>query len=153
MRRDLLPLILGFLIGGCDQNQQVTSPSPSSSRGAVLFQTYCAACHQPDGKGTPGRIPPLAGSPWVSGSEDRIIRIVLHGLRGPIEVNGATFEVEMLGFGPVLSDEEVADVLTEVRSRFGNVDKPILPEKVTRVRQATKDRIGYWTVAELLEVP
>lgn len=101
----------------------------------------------------PGRIPPLAGSPWVSGSEDRIIRIVLNGLRGPIEVNGTKFEVEMLGFGPVLGDEEVAEVLTEVRSRFGKADVPILPEHVARVRQATKDRFDYWTVPELLEIP
>lgn len=101
----------------------------------------------------PGRIPPLAGSPWVTGSSDRIIRIVLHGLRGPIDVNGTTFEVEMLGFGSIMDDDDVAQVLSHVRSRFGDMASLVTAEHVARVRQQTQDRLEYWTAAELLEVP
>ena len=144
---------LGLTAGGCLPKRDSKMPPPVSSRGELLFLNYCAACHQPDGSGMPGRIPPLAGSPWVTGSSDRIIRIVLHGLRGPIDVNGTTFEVEMLGFGPVLDDDDVSQILSHARSRFGTMESPVSAEQVARVRQQTQARLEYWTAAELLEVP
>lgn len=145
--------MLGLTAGGCLDKKDSKMPPPVSLRGELLFQNYCAACHQPDGSGMPGRIPPLAGSPWVTGSSDRIIRIVLHGLRGPIDVNGTTFEVEMLGFGSIMDDDDVAQVLSHVRSRFGDMASLVTAEHVARVRQQTQDRLEYWTAAELLEVP
>src|SRR5699024_4049756 len=83
-------------------------------KGKGIYQRdgFCGTCHQPDGEGATG-FPPLAGSKWVTGSEDRLIRIVLKGLQGPIEVRGEEYpgQVPMTAFGGMLDDEEVAAVL------------------------------------------
>ncbi len=134
-------LLAAVLLAGCG-----TAPISGRTR----FETYCAACHQPDGRGVPGGGPPLAGSPWVAGPESRLIRIVLHGVRGPIPVDGVTTDREMLGFGRILSDGEIAALLTFVRAEFGGA-APVSAESVRRAR--TPERTDYWTVPELLEIP
>jgi mono/diheme cytochrome c family protein len=101
-----------------------------------------------NGPGIPAEAPPLEGSQWVTGPEDRLIKIVLEGLRGPIEVNGKTYNQEMPAVGKVLADEQVASVLSFVRGLSGE-SKPVLPADVNRVRTATRNRTAYWTVEEL----
>ena len=150
-----LGLVLALLCSGCDSGRQ-ENPARSelpSTRGRLLFESYCSACHQLDGRGREGGGPPLADSPWVAGPERRLIRIVLHGLRGPIDVGEVTYRREMLGFGQVLKDPEIAELLSEVRRRFGGPSPAISSETVAEVRAATPDRIDYWTVEELLEQP
>ena len=115
---------------------------------------YCGTCHQPDGKGlTASGFPPLAGTQWVNGNEERLIKLTLHGLSGPIEVLGEEYpgNVPMTPFGGMLNDEEVAAVLTYVRNSFGNEASPITPEKVGEVRAATQDKNGFYSPDELLE--
>ncbi|MCG2590215.1 PVC-type heme-binding CxxCH protein [Rhodohalobacter sulfatireducens] len=115
---------------------------------------YCGTCHQPDGKGlTASGFPPLAGTQWVNGNEERLIKLTLHGLAGPIEVLGEEYpgNVPMTPFGGMLNDEEVAAVLTYVRNAFGNEASPITPEKVGEVRAATQDKNGFYSPEELLE--
>lgn len=117
-----------------------------------MFATYCAACHGSDGRGADDRFPPLVGSTWVAGPDEPLIRIVLHGLAGPIEVGGRTYNTEMLGFGSIMTDEQVATLLTHVRLRFTHADRPVTDKTVARVRAATADRLTYWTVEELNEL-
>lgn len=100
-----------------------------------------------------GAAPPLAGSSWVTGPEKRLIRIVLHGVEGPMEVQGQTYDREMPGFGNILTDAQIASLLTFVRRRFGEPSEPIAVETVSRVRAATPERTEYWTVDELLADP
>lgn len=124
-------------------------------KGAEVFnrEGHCITCHQPDGKGLPAaQFPPLAGSPWVTGSEERLIKLTLHGLMGPIEVNGVAYPglVPMTPF-KMLPDEEVAAVLTFVRNTFGNRAPVVRPETVRRVREATKDQAGFLDPAQLLK--
>jgi len=138
------------LTGGCEVGSQ-DAYQPNLTLGKVTFQSYCAACHKLDGTGQENGPPPLAGSDWVAGPERRIIKIVLHGLRGSIEVKGKTYNLEMLSFGPVLSDEEIAATLSYVRSHLGNTSPPISPDTVKQVRRAVQDHSGYWTVEELLK--
>jgi mono/diheme cytochrome c family protein len=110
------------------------------------------ACHQATGQGLPGAFPPLADSEWVLGPEQRLIRIVLHGLGGEIEVIGATYNGIMPAFGPSTlswSDDEIAAVLSYVRQEWGNAADPVSPETVAAVRAETADRTTAWTVAEL----
>ena len=100
-----------------------------------------------------GEAPPLEGSSWVTKPEGVVIRIVLHGLRGPIEVAGKNYNQEMPGFGPVLSDADIAMLLSYVRKRFGGVDTPVSTEAVALIRAAHRVRKVYWTADELVKGP
>jgi mono/diheme cytochrome c family protein len=152
MRAALLTVSLGgALLAGCSLRSADPAPPPAKS-GEVQFNSYCSACHQYDAQGM-GEAPPLDKSAWVTGSEDRLIRIVLHGVRGPIEVHGKTYNREMPGFGQILSDAEIAALLSFVRSRFGEPSPAILATSVGRVRQASPGRTDYWSVEELLAEP
>ena len=100
-----------------------------------------------------GEAPPLEGSAWVKMPEGVVIRIVLHGLRGPIEVASKAYNQEMPGFGPVLSDADISILLSYARKRFGGVDTPISAAAVASIRAGNRDRKVYWTVNELLSGP
>jgi mono/diheme cytochrome c family protein/lysophospholipase L1-like esterase len=125
--------------------------------GAVFHrEAHCATCHQENGKGLDPAFPPLIGTPWVTGSEERLIKIALHGIHGIIEVNGKTYDPEkgvppMTAFGSILKDEEVAAVLTYVRNSWGNKAAPVLPATVKKVRESTKDRSIFWKPEDLLK--
>ena len=115
---------------------------------------YCSTCHQPDGKGlTASGFPALAGTPWVTGNEERLIKIALKGIYGPIEVNGIKYpgQVPMTPFAGLLNDDELAAVLTYVRNDFGNKASVISATKVKAVRDATKDKTGFYSPEELLK--
>lgn len=101
--------------------------------GKKLYVTHCSACHMPKGDGIPGLNPPLIETDWVTGDKDRIISIVLNGLHEDIEVNGQTYKGPMAAL-PYLKDQEVADILTYVRERFGKGASPVSPEEVAKVR-------------------
>jgi len=116
---------------------------------------HCATCHQGHGDGLPKIYPPLANSEWLS-DDERFVKIVLKGLWGPIEVAGKTYDPSqgvppMMGFAPLLDDEEVAAVINYVRQSWGNDLDFIEPETVTRVREETKDRINFYMVDEILK--
>jgi mono/diheme cytochrome c family protein len=125
--------------------------------GKRLFNTpgACVSCHQPTGQGVPGVYPPLAGSEWAQGPENRVLRILLNGLSGPVSVKGATYNVSaMPAFGPSgsnWSDDKIAAVLTYVRQEWGNKAPPISPEKVAAIRAQVADH-GVWTASDLLQV-
>ncbi len=122
--------------------------------GKKLFTT-CATCHQPTGQGVPGVFPPLVNSEWVMGSEDRLIRILLSGLSGPIKVADVTYNNAMPAFGPGgygWSDDKIAHVSTYIRQSWGNAGGPISVEKVTQIRTEIGQR-KPWSEAELLAIP
>ena len=120
--------------------------------GKVVYSTTCAACHQATGEGVEGTYPPLAGSEIVNGDEAKVVRIVLHGLTGPVEVAGETYSGMMPPWGGVLKDPELAAVLTYVRSAWGNKAAPVTVSKVAAIRAATASRTTPWTAAELAQV-
>jgi mono/diheme cytochrome c family protein len=111
------------------------------------------SCHQATGQGIPGTYPALAGSEYAANANPAVpIRIVLHGLQGPITVKGTTYNSLMpaYGLGVVMTDEEVAAVLTYVRSSWGNSASAITAAEVAAERQATASHTGAMT-AELLK--
>ena len=115
---------------------------------------YCSTCHRPDGKGLPSSgFPPLAGTDWVVGDSERLIKLTLDGLMGPIEVLDESYpgQVPMTPFRGLLSDNEIAAVLTYVRNAFGNRASPITPAQVEAVRANTATRQGFYTADELLQ--
>jgi mono/diheme cytochrome c family protein len=118
----------------------------------------CAGCHQPTGMGLPSLFPPLAKSEFVLGSEERLVRILLNGLNGPITVAGQQFgagpgatAMPAFGSGPgglAWSDDNIAAVLTYIRQEWGNSAPAITAAKVAEIRAKVGTR-GNWTAAEL----
>jgi mono/diheme cytochrome c family protein len=92
----------------------------------------------------------LAGSPWVNGEPDRLVALTLHGLSGPIAINGVDYAGLMPGFSH-LSNREMADVLSHVRSTWGNNAPPLTEADVAEVRTRTAERRFPWTAAELTD--
>jgi mono/diheme cytochrome c family protein len=156
---DFLPLVY-------DENPSriVSTPialSPSVelfTQGKRLFADTCGKCHQLNGEGLPGQFPPLAGSEWVQASGSaRLIRIVLDGLQGPVEVKGIPYNQAMVPWREAFSNHQIAAVLTYVRGEkeWGNNATAVRPEQVGAVRTATEARpgVGAWSAEELLAIP
>jgi mono/diheme cytochrome c family protein/glucose/arabinose dehydrogenase/lysophospholipase L1-like esterase len=115
---------------------------------------YCNTCHQSNGKGlTASGFPPLVNSKWVTGSQERLIKLVLKGLMGPIEVNGVKYpgQVPMTPFGGLMNDREIAAVLTYVRNSFGNKASAVDQVKVKAVRASIATKKNLYDAAQLLK--
>ena len=128
-----------------------------SARALAIYQRACQSCHGEEGQGKPGLYPPLAGVDWVQAPRpDRLIRIVLHGLMGPIQVNGKPWTTPtpfMPGHAATLRDEEIAQLLTWLRRSMGNDAPPVSLSAVSAIRAADDGRKSMWTAAELLQFP
>jgi mono/diheme cytochrome c family protein len=108
----------------------------------------CMSCHQANGRGLPPVYPPLRGSEIVHGDAATLVKIVMHGLEGPIMVDGQSYN-QVMPAAPLRTDEEIAAVLTYVRNAWGNAAAPIDPALVTRIREETKGRNKPWSSREL----
>ena len=108
-------------------------------------------CHQSNGMGQPAVAPPLVGSEYVIGSQKRLIQITLDGLIGPVTVDGVEWNLIMppLRHHPVLTDENLAAVLTYVRREWGHSADPVSTETVSVIRDTTQARNLPWTIKEL----
>ncbi len=107
--------------------------------GKQLFGAKCAACHQGSGLGVAGVFPPVAASEWVLGDEKILANILLHGINGEMVVKGNTYKGAMPAWN-ALSDDEIAAVLTYIRSDWGNAAPSIKPETIKSQRELTKAR-------------
>ena len=113
---------------------------------------FCSTCHQIDGKGLPASgFPPLANSEWVLDNDERLIKLTLKGLQGPITVLGKDYpgQVPMTPFEGMLNDDEMAAVLTYIKNAFGNKGAPILKEDVKKLRDKIADKKGFYSPQEL----
>lgn len=108
--------------------------------GERVYTQNCAACHQPNGTGLAGAFPPLAKSDFLNADARRAIGVVLHGLSGPVTVNGQQYNSLMPALS--LSDEDIANVLTYVYSQWGNNGTRVTPEQVRTVRAAGGQRVN-----------
>ena len=129
----------------------------SYAQGAKIFQreAHCATCHLTHGKGNGVVYPTLVGSPWVTGSEERLIKLALNGMWGKLTVRGKVYDPArgvppMTAFRDLLNDKELAAVLTFVRNTWGNEGSAIEPATVKKVRESVKDRNVFWKPDELL---
>ncbi len=137
-----------------DKGMSDAAPSPMAM-GKEIFNRdgYCATCHQPDGEGlTASGYPPLAESEWVNGSQERLIKLTLKGIYGPMTIKGKKYEgrAPMTPYEGLLNDEEIANVLSYVRSSFGNKSLPVSADLVKKIRAEIKDKKGFYTADELL---
>lgn len=109
------------------------APAEKEYPGKAVYTQYCLTCHQSDGSGVPGMHPPLSAGSWVSKDSKDLIAIMMKGLSGKIEVNGEIYKNFMPSHAH-LTDEQLADVLSFVRSSFGNNFERVTPEMVKKIR-------------------
>lgn len=119
--------------------------------GKQFYDNVCALCHNPDGMGKPGQAPPFAGSEWVLGSPNRLVRIPLAGLGGTVQVHGKDYAglPSMPAMGASLTDEQLAAVLSYMRQSWGNKAAEITPEQVKAIRGQVGNRTLPWTPEEV----
>ena len=110
-----------------------TQSAEKEHPGKVVYTQYCLTCHQSDGSGVPGMHPPLTAGSWVGNEPKELIALMMKGLSGKIVVNGEVYKNFMPSHAQ-LTDEQLADVLSYVRSSFGNNFEPVTPEMVKKVR-------------------
>ena len=128
----------------------------AKAKGKAIYGRNCAACHQPNGAGNP-LFPPLAGSDWVNGvGPNRIIRLILDGVQGPITVSGKDYNNAMVPWRPTMTDDDIAAVVTYIRNEaeWGNESGDlIIGAQVKAIRDATAGRAGAYSPEELLAIP
>ena len=119
--------------------------------GKNLFALKCASCHQVNGLGLPGQFPPLAGSKWATSDPGLLVKIILKGLKGPIEVKGVTY-----GTNPTqnmvplpLKDREIANITTYLRQAWGNQASEISDDEVAGFRAESTNQVDQWTGEQL----
>ncbi len=139
---------------GTGANATEATAEPADPEFAKLMetgkQTYqlCAACHGPVGVSIAAAMAPnLTSSEWVTGSAERLAMILLKGVQPEGRYQGV-----MIGWGPQLSDEQIAGVLTYIRNSFGHSAEKITPELIGEVRAEYSDRSAAFTRAELEEL-
>ena len=149
----LIPSAKKAAAGGPGGGQQATELSPAE-RGKKIFLANCATCHQANGLGVPGQYPPLAGSEYVINGTRRPAMIVLKGLEGPLTVKGGHFGTAVMQpWDKTLSDQKIADVLTYIRSEWGNKASPVTAEQIAALRKELANHPESWHEADLQAVP
>lgn len=121
------------------------------ARGERVYGFHCAACHRRNGLGAGDSAPRLAGSEWVTGAPEVLVRIVLHGLSGPVDVAGRKFFGPSMPDHSALSDTEIAEIATYIRQAWQNRAGPVAADLVTAIRRAESGREAPWTVSELAQ--
>lgn len=139
--------------GGGSAVQAAPDPKVIGKR---IYSQNCIVCHQANGKGVPGQFPPLVGSEWVDADsihgDNHLVLIMLHGHQGPMQVQGQNYNNAMPQWKQ-LTDDQIAAVLTYIRSDWGNNAPPISPSFVTLLRKESESQTDPWTQQELMALP
>ncbi|WP_461138001.1 c-type cytochrome [Spirosoma pomorum] len=129
---------LSFLASLFLLSAQAQTPSPAAktakSPGQLVYEQHCLTCHQVNGSGVPNLNPPLRGTDWVTGDKNRLINVLLKGLRDQ-EIDGEPYD-NVMPAHDFLTDQQLADVLTYIRSSFGNKASAITADEVKQQRSA-----------------
>jgi mono/diheme cytochrome c family protein/glucose/arabinose dehydrogenase len=132
-----------------------TNVVDNRTRGLKLFRTICAACHGADGKGIQDLAPPLKGSEYIDGSMHRLASIILHGMSGPVHVNGKLYQLnnDMPGLinNNSISDQDIADIIGYTQNAFAKQGKSVSAEEVKKLREKKPSSGGLYSEKELLE--
>jgi mono/diheme cytochrome c family protein len=134
---------------GAAASQSAASIADPVKAGEGIYLQNCQGCHQASGRGVAGAFPPVVGSEWVTGPSETLVRILLNGLQGPVQVAGVTYNGAMPAWKDVLKDEEIGAVLTYMRQWKPNAAGPIAAAEVAALRTAHGTRTEAWTAAEL----
>ena len=125
------------------------------TKGLQLFRTICSACHGADGRGIQDLAPPLKGSEYIDGSMKRLASIILHGLSGPINVNGKLYQLnnEMPGLATNkdISDQDIVDIIRFTQNAFAKEGKNITNDDVKKLRDKKPAGGGLFNEKQLFE--
>lgn len=128
----------------------------SRTSGYNIFSKLCAACHGIDGNGIESVAPPLRGSEYIEGPVDRLALIILHGLEGPVHVNGKLYEfngtMPGLANNPEYNDEDIANVISYMHNAFPNKSKSISAKRIKLLRDKKPSKSDLFTEEELLKI-
>lgn len=117
----LMTAIATFLsVFSIETRAPAMAATSSADAGQKIYNANCSACHNANGTGESGVFPPLAGNPTVTGPPDKVIAAVKDGLTGAATVNGKTYSGAMPAWKGKLSNADIADVITYIRSSWGN---------------------------------
>ena len=135
--------------GAPAEEVEADEPVPAAADGADIYRRVCASCHGVEGAGVPGVFPTLIETEWVTGDPSVATRVVLKGLAGPITVKGEPYNNAMPGWERSLRDDEIAAVLTYVRSSWGNDAPPVETDLVQDLRRRYADRAAPFSARDL----
>jgi mono/diheme cytochrome c family protein len=130
-------------------DQMAAAVSDPIAAGQGVYNQYCQSCHQASGEGMTGAFPPIVGSDWVTGAPEVVVRILLNGLQGPVDVAGVTYNGAMPAWKDVLKDEEIAAVATYIRQLGANDAAAVNTSVVAELRKSDASRGGPWRADEL----
>ena len=135
--RIVMYLIIGFtgliLYTSFSSEASVSIKDTGVHPGKAVYDEYCLTCHQADGRGVPGMNPPISKTDWVTGDKERLIQVLLKGLKTPLTINGEEYHNPMPAHA-FLTNQQIADVLSYIRSNFSNKASAIKAEEVEQVR-------------------
>ncbi len=123
------------------------------AKGKGEYATVCASCHQATGEGVPGQFPPLKNSEWVIGGEERVAALLLHGIVGPLQVNGKSYNGAMPAQGALKNNKAIAQLVSYIRNEWGNKASIVYDDQVAELRKTLASRTGPYTEAELKAIP
>ncbi len=127
----------------------------TKTAGLKLYRQHCSSCHGENGHGNKNLAPPIYDSDYIKGDPQKLILLVLHGLHGPITVNGKRYDMNAVMPGindnQDLSNQDIANILSFVRNAFSNEHKDINPKEIEAGR-SLKPKGKLYTEEELLEV-
>lgn len=130
-----------------------SDPKVWIAKGKAEYATVCASCHQPTGEGVPGQFPPLKDSEWVINGEKRVVAILLHGIVGPLQVNGKAFNGAMPAQGALKNNKSIAQLASYIRNEWGNKASLIYDDQVGEIRKELSSRTGPFSEADLQAIP
>lgn len=150
-------LVNKALAGWIEKAEHKKSPSGPDLKGEALasFQrgkdlyhgaAACFGCHAPDGGGVLGLAPPVDNSEWVTGTPELLGKVLLHGMTGPITVNGIKYEtpagMPALAGNPMFTDDKIADIMTYIRNEWSNKASAVQSGFVKKLRAETSSQTG-----------
>ncbi len=131
---------------------QVAAELTLVEQGKAVYAN-CQPCHQASGLGIAGQFPSLVAADWVTGSEKRLVAILLKGLVGPMKVGDTVYNGAMPAWEKALSEKKIAAVVSYVRASWGNAAPEISEAKVAAAKKEFASRVDPWTEADLLAIP
>ncbi|WP_344789249.1 DUF7133 domain-containing protein [Postechiella marina] len=128
----------------------------AKSAGQKIFKNLCATCHGINGEGVENLAPPLKNSEYISKSSKRLALVILHGLSGPIHVNGKLYELNTTMPGlvnnPDFSDKDIFNIIKYLQNTFSDAPKPINLDQIKKLRNIKPKNGGVFSETELLEL-